>query len=68
MWGHTKRHNNGNENIRDKVGVTSVVDKMRKHDWDGLYMYEEKMGMRSSDEVWEVDGSRYDERFRLKKY
>lgn len=38
MYEHIKSDKIENEVIREKVEVASVIDKMRKWDWDGLDM------------------------------
>lgn len=35
MYGHTRKDRIRNKDIQDKVGMTSVEDKMREWDWDG---------------------------------
>ena len=48
MSGNTKRDKERNEDIRIKIGVATIEEKMRENRYDGLVMYHVDLQMRQS--------------------
>ena len=50
MCGNTRRDKVRNKNIRTKIGVASIEEKMRENRLDGLVMCDVDLQMRQSSE------------------
>jgi len=50
MYGNTRRDNVRNEDIRTKIGVASIKEKMRENHLDGLVLCNLGLQMHQSDE------------------
>ena len=50
MCGNTRRDKVRNEDIRTKIGVASIEEKMRENRLNGLVMCDVDLQMRQSDE------------------
>jgi len=62
MYGHTRSDKIRNEDIRVKVGVAFIVDKMRESKHEIVWKCKEEMHRCPIEEVQEVGYSGYEER------